>query len=160
MVLVNYKTDLWIRTIDEGAYSGNDIYNLDGTNQSKTLNASVGVVTPFLCKINNDGNTANVFTIKGTASAAGWVVQYGYNTTTPTDITAQVVTTGWQISVPRGGSLGFGIAVSPLSVVPDGTSFTVTVTAASNGNPSSKDVIKATAVKVTTPAGVPGVIWH
>lgn len=160
-VLVNYQADLWIRTADEGTYSGNDIINLTGLDQSKALAVSVGAIAPFLCKVNNDGNTADVFTIKGTASSiTGWVVQYGYNTVTPTDITADVTGAGWQVSLPRNGTLGFGIAVSPLSIVPDGAMYTVTVTAASNGNVSKKDVIKATATKVTAPSGAPTVVWR
>jgi hypothetical protein len=71
-----------------GGYKGNNVYNDNGKNQTITKSVHHGNSKTFNVKIQNDGLSADSFTVHGCAASTGFTVVYKKGTTT---ITAEVV---------------------------------------------------------------------
>lgn len=140
------RPDLSLRSSTVLAESGIGVYNLDGTDQ--TVGQSVGredvpmrgATVSYFLTVRNNGTVADTFTITGTSAPLGWTLVY---TTSATDITNEVTTTGWMTpELPPTDSVLITVTVSPGPTVLGNTATTQVVTATSAGNPTQQDVGK------------------
>jgi hypothetical protein len=70
------QPDAWISRAKRSGYAGDDVYNRTGRMQTRIANAKRTQVRTFFVRVYNDGNTANAFTVKGSAPRAGSRVTY------------------------------------------------------------------------------------
>ncbi|MBI5778472.1 MAG: hypothetical protein HZA49_03335 [Planctomycetes bacterium] len=89
------KPDIQIKEGSAVSYTGNGVYNSTAASQTLSANLNNTLVVSYHIKLENDGNITQPFTITGTASAGGWVVNYYDDPVTGTDITANVTGAGW-----------------------------------------------------------------
>ena len=108
-VIAIYKPDLLLRTGAESSYLGNNVYNDTGVGQTKAQNAAVGQTASYYCRIQNDGNTAESFTITGPAGSSGWAIGY-VNYASGGIITGNVTGSGWNTGVIAPRTICGGIA--------------------------------------------------
>ena len=137
-----YKPDMLIKNSADVSYIGTDIFNADGTNQTKSQNASAGQKVTYSFRVKNAGYLSDSFKITGSAGGAGWSVRY-YDLSS-IDITSQVTGSGWSSgTLASGADRGFFVKVSPDTTVTSGSSKTILITATSVGDGTKKDVVKA-----------------
>jgi tripartite motif-containing protein 71 len=107
-------------------YVGNDVYDSDGSNQTKTLNAKVGKTVTFKIRVQNDGTGTDAYTVKGTGSGKGYTAAYFIGTT---NITNRVTGGTYKVNVPVGqyGLITLKVTVGTKAAV--SRSFLVTATA-------------------------------
>ena len=129
-----------------GAYVGNDIYNADGTNQTKSGTAKVGYIVEFHLSLQNDGDAADRFVLGADAgSTPMYRVKYyrGSN-----DITAQVVAGTYQTpSLAPGAKLVITVDVIVKKGATAGSSVSRLVTITSVGDNSQLDALKFVAAR-------------
>jgi DNA-binding beta-propeller fold protein YncE len=80
-------------------YLGNDVYNSDGSNQTKTVNAKVGKTVTFKIRFQNDGTGTDGYTVTGTGSGKGYTASYFVGTT---NITNKVTGGTYKVNVAAG----------------------------------------------------------
>lgn len=90
-----YQPDNQIKKENETAYMGDDVYNSDGTDQTKFYVTNYWVTRTFYIMIENDDNLADNFTVTGTGPGSGWTVAYFDAASGGTDITGPVTAGGW-----------------------------------------------------------------
>jgi len=153
--LATLRPDLWICNKGESTYLGDNIYNADGTNQTKTQTVGTNVAAIYLFRLYNDGNVAESFTLTAPAGAPGWAVRYyvegGANITG--DITSVAGYTVSNLGV--GKSVGFWVTVGPGASPAPGAQQDVLITAKSVTDPTCLDAVRA----VTTKASGSPVLW-
>ncbi len=141
-----YQPDMLVRNSGQTTYVGDDIYNNDGTGQTKSQTTTSPVV--YELKLENDGNASDTFTVTGTAGGSGWTVTYYSALTGGTDITSQVTGTGWATaSLAPGASLELRVVVDPDASVSGGAVKNVLVTATSDTNNAKSDTVKTVTTK-------------
>ncbi len=146
-VLPTYQPDMKVRTLAEPAYTGDNLYNTTGGNQTRTLTVAAGQAALYVLHAQNDGNTADVFTLKGTAGGNGWTVQY-FNAATGAEITAQVTGTGYSTGALAPAAYAWlSVKVTPSSAVAAGASLALTVTATSTKEAAKQDVVGMTTLR-------------
>ncbi|MHB1458149.1 MAG: hypothetical protein ACYC0V_14665, partial [Armatimonadota bacterium] len=140
--VASYQPDLLIKTGAEALYTGTDIFNIDGTDQTKSQNASAGQKVTYAFRIKNAGYLSDSIKVTGTIGGNGWSVKY-YDMAN-VDITSQVAGSGWLSgTLAPGTDTGMFVKVSPDTTVTSGSSKTLVITAASVGDGTKKDVVKA-----------------
>jgi len=141
-----YQPDLLIRTPNESAYTGGGIFNLDGTNQTKSQWLSDGMTTIYCFRLQNAGNTTDTFTLTAPAGGSGWTLAY-FDMDTITAITTAITGQGWKVArLAPGTKKGFYVQVTPGLTVPFGATNTLTVTVVSTADATKKDVVKALSI--------------
>ncbi|MHB0998264.1 MAG: DUF7948 domain-containing protein [Armatimonadota bacterium] len=144
------KSDILMKAGNESSYNFNNIYSTDGSNQTKTQNASIGQTVNYGFRIQNDGNTNDIFKITGPAERNGWKIRY-YDLTTNADVTSQVTGSGWSSgTLVPGATNGVYVKVTPDNTVSPGSVNTLLITAVSQGDTSKKDLCKAVTTAVST----------
>lgn len=148
--ILNYQPDMWIRNIAEATYTGDNIYNLLGTGQSKAQTVANGVTAWYPLRIQNDGNATDNFIVTGWAGAAAYNVKY-YNAATGANITAQVASAGgWNTGpVLPAASVGINITVTPNSTLSGSAAQKLQINAASVARPTQRDVVTCTTTVAT-----------
>jgi hypothetical protein len=134
------KPDGRIR-LGTGSYVGNNIYNITGTNQTRTASAAPSASITFGISIQNDGTSADRFTVQATGTAvSGYAVKYFRRTT---DITAAVVAGTYQTSslAPLGTYLIMA-KVTVKSTASVGSKVARLLIVTSVGNSAKKDAVK------------------
>ncbi|MHB0998294.1 MAG: hypothetical protein ACYC27_03530 [Armatimonadota bacterium] len=145
-----YKSDILVKAGAETSYAFNNIYGTDGSNQTKSLNASMNQTLNYAFRVQNDGNTNDTFKITGPAGTGGWTIRY-YDLTTNADVTSQITGSGWSSgTLAPGVTNGVYVKVTPGSSAASGSVNTLLITATSQGNTSNKDVCKALTTAVAT----------
>ncbi|MHB1458706.1 MAG: M6 family metalloprotease domain-containing protein [Armatimonadota bacterium] len=138
------KPDMLIKTGIESSYSGTDVFNADGTNQSKSQNAAPNQKVIFVFKVKNSGDASDSFKITGPAGGSGWSVKY-FDLSTNADVTSQVTGSGWTSgALAIGASKGIYVNVKPDATVAVGSTKALLMTAASETDSNAIDVVKAT----------------
>ncbi len=120
------------------AYVGNDIYNANGTNQTKTLKAAVGKTASFKIRIENDGSGTDPLTVLGGGSAKGYSVTYFAGTT---NITSKVVAGTYKLTLGVGQSTVLKMTVKVGSTAV--TSRSILVKTSADHEPTRLDAVKA-----------------
>ncbi|MHB1459325.1 MAG: SBBP repeat-containing protein [Armatimonadota bacterium] len=137
------KTDLLIKAGIESSYSGQDVFDAHGTNQTKSMGAAPGQKITYAFKVRNAGDVSNSFKITAPAGGSGWNVRY-YDLTNGAEVTSQVTGVGWSSgTLAPGASKGIFVTVKPDATVPAGSGNTLLITAASEADDSKIDVVKA-----------------
>jgi hypothetical protein len=145
-----YAVDNQIKKSTDGTYIGNGIYNLDGTNQTKTNNVNNTQVITYLITIENDGNFNDTYTLTGTAGGSGWFVTYYDAAAAGTDITANVTGAGWLTAVLASGTTKIvRVEVTPDTTIANGATNTLSMVATSGGDTSKKDTVVAASTAVS-----------
>ena len=145
MVTLTYQPDNQIRNKGEETHIGDDTYNADGTDQTKSQTVDNNVTATYEIKIENDGNTSDTFAVTGTAGGGGWTATYYDALTGGSDITSDVIGDGWSTGVlAPGASEEIRLEVTPDSTLAGGSSKEVLVTSTSAYGGAMLDAVKAT----------------
>ncbi|MBT7044301.1 MAG: hypothetical protein HN977_02815, partial [Gammaproteobacteria bacterium] len=111
-----YQTDELISNTDESNYIGDDVYNSDGTNQTKEQEVYFGQTATFKIKLENESSETQAigFTSKQ-VNNGGWTYAYTYyDGSTTTDITSQVVAGTYKTGqLAYGGSVTITLEMTP-----------------------------------------------
>src|SRR5439155_7408168 len=84
------QPDNLIKNSSESTYLGDNVYNGDGTGQTKSQSVKAGRSATFNVMIQNDGSATDTFTVQGTGSSTGFTVNYYTGISGGADITAAV----------------------------------------------------------------------
>jgi len=140
------RPDLWIRNEGDASWVGNNIYNADGSSQTKTQTVAQDVVATYYFRIYNDGNVTDSFRLTGPAAGSGWTVSYYISGVG--EKTSDFTGGGYLASSLAVGAYVQGwVNVMPGSSVPSGGQQVVLVTAKSLTSPSKLDAVKAVTTK-------------
>ncbi|MBI5699150.1 right-handed parallel beta-helix repeat-containing protein [Candidatus Saganbacteria bacterium] len=139
-----YRPDGMVGNQSNGSdYIGEGVFNLSGTNQTKTQALSVGQTATYYFKIKNAGNTAEYISVLGTGDSTGWTVIYYDATSGGNDITSQVTGgSGWPTLVNSSEAKEIRATVHSTADTP--STKEVFVTSVSSNNTTKKDVVGAT----------------
>jgi hypothetical protein len=144
-----YTPDAQIKLSTSSSFLGNNVYNTTGTGQTVSGKALPGKKVTFVIAVQNDGNTSDMFTVKGTGTQKPLVAKYLQGLAGTTSITTQVVAgTYTTLTVGPTGMAEFRLIVTVPKTTKVGTTKTWTVLATSVGDPTKKDAVKAK-IKVT-----------
>jgi streptogramin lyase len=119
-------------------YVGNDVYNANGTSQTKTLKAKVGKTVTFKIRVENDGSGTDPLTVFGAGSGKGYSVTYFSGTT---NITGRVVAGTYRITLDVAASTVLRMTVKVGSTAV--TSRSILVTTSADHEPTRLDAVKA-----------------
>ncbi len=141
---VPVQPDAQIRVHGETGYVGAEVFNADGTDQTKTRATDYGLSAVYDVRVVNRGNATENIAIAGPGNAGGWERIYFGNVQGTTNVTAQVTVGGWSSpDLAPGEALEFAFSVKPgTTVVPPAVSPTL-VSAALAGTPALRDVVRA-----------------
>jgi len=144
-------TDALIRNSGEPAYIGDNIYNNDGTNQTKAQPVATSETAVYDIELQNDGTAADYFVVPGTAGGSGWTVRYKRinNHGAVTDITARVIGAGWRCLMTVGLSRELWVEVTESGAGFGGAGKQVLVTVTSDNDATHNDTVKAVTTHVT-----------
>jgi hypothetical protein len=139
-----YQTDAQIRYARSAVWLGNDVYNLDATNQVAKGRIKRAKSVTFVLRFQNDGNNADDFFLHGPGNAPGFTVTYFNAPSGGSNITASVLDGSYQtLAVAPTASAYVRIVVTAKKSAPIGTVRSWVVTATSLGDPTKQDVVKA-----------------
>jgi hypothetical protein len=128
-----------------GTFVGDDVYNASGAGQtiSQVPIAKNGSVT-FSWRIQNDGNTTDVITLRGQGTSPGFSVKFTAGTT---DITGVVVTGTYARSIAPGATITITLRVNTLPAAALGAVKREFMTATSQDGVTLDAVIAAVVVR-------------
>ena len=92
------QPDNQIKNSGDSAYIGDNIYNTDGSNQTKAQSVKAGRSATFDFMIQNDGTDTDAFTLQGDGSSTGFAVKYYTGTSGGADITTAVTSGSYAIN--------------------------------------------------------------
>ena len=140
-----YQPDLSIDASGDTGYTGVNIFNTSGANQTRNLTVAPNVTAVYYFHVQNAGNTGDTFTVKALAGGSGWKVAYKDLTTTMVDITTAITSTaGWSSGLLAPGAYKFlAVQVTPDTTVTSGAIATLSLTAVSNNDATKQDVVQA-----------------
>ena len=139
-----YLVDAMVKlsTEPDAAYRYDAVYETTASVQVAAMGTLNGVSATYLVRLENDGLNAEQFVITGTASSSLFTVQYldGGGV----DRTAALTGGGYTETVlASGASTVWTVNVTADLATPGGTSYPVTLTATSSGDPTIVDQIAA-----------------
>ncbi|MBL9174775.1 MAG: hypothetical protein JNL10_14655 [Verrucomicrobiales bacterium] len=137
------RVDAWIKTAGEATFSGNNIYNADGSGQSRVAAVAGGQSASFSIAVQNEGSAADNLRLQGTGGSTGFTVKYFTGSTGGTEITSQVVAGSYLLTNAPAGSVNLFRAV--VTVTPGtaaGTLKDCIVTAISGGDGTKRDTVR------------------
>lgn len=151
------KPDLMLKFPPDTLFLGDNIFNKNAVGQTLVDTVKPGETAIFQVRVQNDVESAqgmsDNITVKGTKEDSGWTVRYFTNLTGGTDITVNVIGTGWSTGkLDRGDYKQMRAEVTPPADAQPGNQFVVTLTGTSENDPNKQDVIKA----ITTVLGTTG----
>lgn len=141
-ILVN-RPDNLIKNEGDKRYIGDNIYNDDGTKQTKTQEIAPNKIAIYFVKIQNDGNYPSLFQVVGDSSADGWRVRY-YNSLNGEDITDYITDPyyGWPITLWSPDTVvKIRVEITADDTVSKGSSKEVFIGTFSSDDPSIKDIV-------------------
>ncbi|MDI6786864.1 MAG: hypothetical protein QME51_00625, partial [Planctomycetota bacterium] len=145
-VNATYQPDMMLTSTAEAGFVGNDIHNTDGSGQTLTVVVDNNQTLTYYLKLQNDGDTADKFTLTASAGTAGWVVSY-YDV--DEDITGQLTSSeGWynpaKLDLAVFAEYTIRVAVTPGPTIAGDVEQSLFITAISQGSSLKKDTVKAT----------------
>jgi hypothetical protein len=140
-----YQTDGLIK--GSKSFVGDNVFNTTGLGQTVKQKVHRGKKFVFTIEVQNDGNNADTFKLKGSGAKPGFVVRYLNGTTGLTNITSQVLA-GTFATLPVGptGVTTIRLVVVVKNTAKVGTGRAWLVTATSSGDTTKKDAVKAVVV--------------
>ncbi len=124
-----------------GAYLGNNIYNTDGTNQTKSGTARIGYIVEFHLSLQNDGDEADKYQLSVDAGSTTMYRVKFYRGAS--DITTQVVAGTYETpSIAAGSTLIITVDVIVKKGATAGSSITRLVTITSLNDNAQVDALK------------------
>ena len=150
VALVN-QPDVSICASGDAGYTGVSVFNITGIGQSRAVTVNPTATALYYLHVENDGTTADTYTLKAPTGGNGWTVVYKDLTTTMVDITTAITnTTGWSSGQLAPGAYKFlAVQVTPDNTVAASAVSTLTILATSVNNPAKQDAVQA----VTTAGG-------
>jgi len=156
VLLLTYQPDNHIKNSDETSYIGNNIYNLNGENQTKTQTASTTDPAIYHIKIENDGNSQDYCIVNEVPTDGNvtdrqyWNVQYYDALIGGSNITTQMTSTGWNTgAIPAGRSREIRMEVTPDIGISNGSTKQIDILSTSANDNSKKDVVRTITTAVT-----------
>lgn len=138
------QVDNLIRKAGEAAYVGNNIYNANGSGQSKRQFVAAGARAVYHVQVQNDGSVSNSFRVSAWESGTGWSVRYYDALSGGNDITLQVQNGTWMTPVLMpGAACVLRVEVTAGSALQECAWLDVLVQAATLDGATS-DVVRAT----------------
>jgi hypothetical protein len=139
---ISYQPDGRIKK-GSGTLVGNNVYNADGTNQTRIGKKAIGGTLTFTISIQNDGTDDDQVGVYATGvAAANYQVSYFSGTT---EITGQVVTGTYKTPfLAPGATFAIKAKVKVLAGATIGSSVTRLVYLNSAADPAKQDVVKFT----------------
>ncbi|MHA2610610.1 MAG: DUF2341 domain-containing protein [bacterium JZ-2024 1] len=148
VLIVNYQVisifqpDLKISrtpTFDPAQFLGNDLYD---PNQILSRSAGPGTPAIFYVMLENDGNTTDRFTLKGSSGNQDWEVRYFDAFSGGNEITSEVTGNGWITPLHEPGTFSvYRFEVNPRQALPRGSSYQATLQALSLTNLDKTDQV-------------------
>jgi hypothetical protein len=140
----DYRPDAQVRLSSTATYTGNNVYNTTGANQSAGTTTGRGTTRTFVLNVQNDGARTDSYLLRGAGSSAGFTVRYFAGTS---DVTTAVVNGTYRLAnLAPGGARSIQQRVTVGASAARGSTRSTLVTATSaTGNPA--DTIR-TAVTV------------
>jgi hypothetical protein len=146
--LPTYRPDGQVKLSTAAAYTGANVYNTGGANQTVSVTSAVRTTRTFLVNVQNDGVVADGYAIKGPGSSTGFTVKYFAGTSGTTDITAAVVAGTYRLTnVAVGAAKAIRMQVTVAGTAVRGATRASLVTATSTHSATAIDAVK-TVVKV------------
>lgn len=141
--LAQFQPDNSIRALADTTFAGDGIYNTTGANQTKSQIAARGVTATFYTRVQNDGEASDSMRINGGVQSSNWTVKY--YTSSGTEITSSVTSsTGWTTpTLAVGASIDIKTVMTPSTVLTDGSTKDILITATSVTDTTKKDTVKA-----------------
>lgn len=130
--------------VDGSDYLGDNIYNLNGNNQTQTLSVQPNQTATFYIKMENDGGAQDTFAVKGDSGSGGWDVKYYAQKAGGNNITDSIIAGTWKTSALVPGQFQeIRLEVKPSSSVPPNTTRRILITSTSLVDTTKKDAVKA-----------------
>lgn len=98
------KPDVQVKISNDTAYVGDNLYGTDGTNQTRAQAVKPGRSGTFHFLVQNDGSTADSFTVRGPGSSGAFTVRYYVGLSGGSEITSAVTGAGWSTGSLAAGS--------------------------------------------------------
>lgn len=146
------RPDMLVRNLSDTSYTGNDVYNATGENQSVSQALATPGPAVYLFQIQNDANVTDSFRITGTGGGGDWRVTYYDAPVGGSDVTAAITGPGWVVGpLAPGGMREFRaeVVVEPGAQTPPPNQLFVTGT--SLADTSKLDTVLATTTKAVLP---------
>ena len=146
---VNGRPDGTIKRTGDATALGNNIYNVTGAGQTRTLTTGANTSRTYVIRVWNDFTTTDSFLIRGAGSVTGFTVRYLKGPSGTTDITSAVLAGTYQMpNVAPGGSRVLRLVVTLGAGVPSAVVRDWLVTATSQRDAAAKDAVLA---RIITP---------
>jgi hypothetical protein len=137
------QPDNLIKLSTDSASLGDNIYNADGANQTRTATVKASRSATYFIQVQNDGSATDTFNVQGGGSATGFTVNYYAGASGGTDITAAVMGGTYATSLAPGGSQVIRAVIASKSKLALGTTMTCPVTSTSAADNTKRDTVKA-----------------
>ena len=138
------QSDNLVKNSSDSTYLGDNIYNTDGSGQTKEQSIKAGRTATFHVIIQNDGTANDSFTVQGGGNSTGFTVKYYLGTSGGTDITTAIIGGTYTVSNLLPGA---NQVVRAVVTVARGTAVGAVrdylVTASSVADNSKRDTVKA-----------------
>lgn len=85
------QPDCRVRLLNETALTGNNVYGVTGTGQTRSTTVAAGSQTTFVFSVQNDGQADDSMRLQGPGSGSGFSVRYLVGLTSTNDATARIV---------------------------------------------------------------------
>jgi len=136
--------DLKIKNQDDSSYTGDNIYNSNGSGQTKEQEVIEGETVVYHVEVENDGDAADIVRIICSAGNSTWDVTYYDALSGGNEMTIVAGNKIYTGSIAPGGKEYIRIEVAPIASVSSGDSYTVSLHAQPDTPPrSDQDKIKA-----------------
>ena len=139
-VVFHYQPDAQIKLAGDTSYLGVGIINTTGAGQTRITTTTPGKSRTFDLRFVNAGTHSDAIAVHGCKSSSGFTVQYFKGTTNvTTGVTAGTYKT---ITLAAGASKFLKLKIAVSSKASPGKLKTCAVSASSNRDPTSQDVVK------------------
>jgi len=142
-VVASYQPDLIICNAGDATFAGTGIFNLDGTNQTKSQAVQNGATASYQFQLQNAGNATDTFALTCSAAATGWTMQC-LDQTSGNDLSS-TITNGINVSLAPGMTAKYTLNITPGNALLAGVANTVKITAVSAADKTKADVAQAIA---------------
>ncbi len=144
---ISRQPDLHIAKQGESTFRGKNIYNSDGSSQTRTQTLAPGATATYIIRLQNDSTDPEDFKVTGTPGNAQFSVRY-FNVDTEREITSQMTSLdGWRArTLAAGRTRRVRLVVVPAPQASEGARLAVLVKAGSVFESAKRDTVKAVTI--------------